>query len=68
MKLLRYGTHGKEKPGMLDDAGVIRDLTGIIDEVAGEALFPKKIEYLSAIDHSSLPVVSEEQRFGPCVE
>ena len=68
MKLLRYGTHGKEKPGMLDDAGVIRDLTGIVDEVAGEALLPKKIEYLSAIDHSSLPVVGEEQRFGPCVE
>ncbi len=68
MKLLRYGTHGKEKPGMLDDAGVIRDLTGIVDDIMGEALLPKKIEYLSAIDHSSLPVVGEEQRVGPCVE
>ena len=68
MKLLRYGTHGKEKPGMLDDAGVIRDLTGIVDDIAGEALLPQKIEYLSAIDHSSLPAVSEEQRFGPCIE
>ena len=68
MKLLRYGTHGKEKPGMLDDAGVIRDLTGIVDDIMGEALLPKKIEYLSAMDHSSLPVVGEEQRFGPCVE
>ncbi len=68
MKLLRYGTNGKEKPGMLDEAGVIRDLTGIVDDIAGESLLPQKIEYLSAIDHSSLPVVGEEQRFGPCVE
>ena len=68
MKLLRYGTHGKEKPGMLDDSGVIRDLTGIVDDIMGDALLPKKIEYLSAMDHSSLPVVGEEQRFGPCVE
>ena len=68
MKLLRYGTHGKEKPGMLDDAGVIRDLTGIVDDIAGEALLPKKTEFLRGMDHSSLPVVEEEQRFGPCVE
>ena len=68
MKLLRYGTHGKEKPGMLDDAGVIRDLTGIVDDIAGELLLPKKIEFLRGMDHSSLPVVGEEQRFGPCVE
>ena len=68
MKLLRHGTHGKEKPGMLDDAGVIRDLTGIVDDIAGESLLPEKVEYLRGMDHSSLPVVVEDQRFGPCVE
>ncbi len=68
MKLLRYGTHGKEKPGMIDEAGVIRDLTGIVDDIVGEALLPKKTEFLRGIDLSSLPVVGEEQRFGPCVE
>ncbi len=38
MKLLRYGPAGEEKPGMLDSAGQIRSLSGVIDDVAGAAL------------------------------
>ena len=40
MKLLRYGKPGKEKPGLLDGAGRIRDLSGHIDDVAGVAISP----------------------------
>ena len=38
MKLLRYGPPGHEKPGMLDSSGDIRDLSGVIPDLAGEAL------------------------------
>ena len=38
MKLLRYGPKGQEKPGLLDTDGVLRDLSGEIDDVAGGAL------------------------------
>ena len=38
MKLLRFGPLGSEKPGILDENGDIRDLSGIIDDVSCEAL------------------------------
>jgi hypothetical protein len=37
MKLLRYGPVGREKPGMLDAQGNIRDLSDVIGDLAGEA-------------------------------
>ena len=52
MKLLRYETStsgtsgGQEKPGLLDEAGVLRDLSGIVDDIAGETLLPENIERL----------------------
>ena len=44
MKLLRYGLPGREKPGLLDAQGRIRDLSSIIDDVADNALLPDLIE------------------------
>ncbi|WP_225032840.1 fumarylacetoacetate hydrolase family protein [Paraburkholderia sp. XV] len=44
MKLLRYGAPGHEKPGMLDRNGAIRDLSGVIDDVAGSTLLPESLE------------------------
>jgi hypothetical protein len=41
MKLLRYGPKGKEKPGILDKAGKIRDLSKIIPDITGETIFPQ---------------------------
>ena len=35
MKLLRYGPPGAEKPGLLDDDGTIRDLSGVVRDIAG---------------------------------
>lgn len=67
MRLLRYGPSGQEKPGLLDDAGTIRDLSGTIDDVAGEVLLPEGLDRLRAIDPASLPAVDGEPRLGPCV-
>ena len=67
MKLLRYGAPGEEQPGALDGAGEIRDLSGIISDVAGESLLPDAIEKLRDIDLATLPKVSGQTRIGPCV-
>jgi 2-keto-4-pentenoate hydratase/2-oxohepta-3-ene-1,7-dioic acid hydratase in catechol pathway len=67
MKLLRYGPGGSEKPGLLDESGTLRDLSGVISDVAGEALSNASLEKLRAIDPTSLPVVPGDPRIGPCV-
>lgn len=67
MKLLRYGAPGEEKPGALDGAGEIRDLSGIISDVAGESLLPDAIKKLRDIDLATLRKVSGQTRIGPCV-
>lgn len=67
MKLLRYGPAGQEKPGLLDAEGRIRDLSGAVPDIAGDALTPAGIAKLKGIDPSSLPVVSGNPRLGPCV-
>jgi 2-keto-4-pentenoate hydratase/2-oxohepta-3-ene-1,7-dioic acid hydratase in catechol pathway len=67
MKLLRYGQPGKEKPGLLDKSGEIRDLSEVITDVAGEALSPESLKRIGAIDSSSLPLVAGTHRIGPCV-
>jgi ureidoglycolate lyase len=67
MKLLRYGAPGAEKPGLLDVQGVIRDLSGIIPDLAGEALSREGIARLAALDPESLPTVPATTRLGPPV-
>jgi 2,4-diketo-3-deoxy-L-fuconate hydrolase len=67
VKLLRYGAPGEEKPGALDGAGEIRDLSGVISDVAGKSLLPDAIEQLRDIDLATLPKVSRQTRIGPCV-
>ena len=67
MKLLRYGPAGQEKPGLLDKAGEIRDLSGVIDDIAGDVLSDAGLKKLAAIDPGSLPKVSGQPRIGPCV-
>jgi 2-keto-4-pentenoate hydratase/2-oxohepta-3-ene-1,7-dioic acid hydratase in catechol pathway len=58
---------GNEKPGMLDDEGVLRDLSGIVDDIAGETLLPENIERLRNTDPTSLPEVEGNPRLGQCV-
>ena len=67
MKLLRYGSPGSEKPGMLDADGKIRSLDGVIDDLAGDALSDASIKKLSALDPTTLPEVDASTRIGPCV-
>ena len=58
MKLLRFGSPGKEKPGLLDDSGTIRDLSGLVGDISEETLLPENLEKLRNTDTSSLPAVS----------
>jgi 2-keto-4-pentenoate hydratase/2-oxohepta-3-ene-1,7-dioic acid hydratase in catechol pathway len=67
MKLLRYGEPGRERPGLLDSTGAIRDLAGVIDDVGGNALLPDSLERLRRIDPASLQRVEGTPRLGPCV-
>ena len=65
MKLLRYGPEGAEKPGMLDAAGRIRDLSAHVSDIAGPLL--ADLSPLRALDSESLPLVEGTPRIGPCV-
>jgi 2-keto-4-pentenoate hydratase/2-oxohepta-3-ene-1,7-dioic acid hydratase in catechol pathway len=67
MKLLRFGNPGQEKPGALDSEGHIRDLSGVIVDIAGGALLAASLERLRQIDLRSLPLVDGSPRLGPCV-
>jgi len=67
MKLLRYGQSGKEKPGVLDADGRIRDLSEIVPDLAGESLQPESIRRLRNTDIKSLPEIEGKPRIGPCV-
>jgi 2-keto-4-pentenoate hydratase/2-oxohepta-3-ene-1,7-dioic acid hydratase in catechol pathway len=67
MKLVRYGAVGAEKPGMLDNAGLLRDLSAHVADINGDMLGDAALEKLRAIDPNSLPIVEGEQRIGACV-
>ena len=67
MKLLRVGPNGAEKPALLDPTGTIRDLSGQIDDIAGEALSDAGLAKLRALDPATLPAISGDLRTGPCV-
>jgi 2-keto-4-pentenoate hydratase/2-oxohepta-3-ene-1,7-dioic acid hydratase in catechol pathway len=67
MKLLRYGPSGQEKPGLLDRDGKIRDLSGTVRDIDGEALSPSSLDRLRRLDPASLPLVAGSPRLGPCV-
>jgi 2-keto-4-pentenoate hydratase/2-oxohepta-3-ene-1,7-dioic acid hydratase in catechol pathway len=67
MKLLRYGPVGQEKPGLLDRDGKIRDLSGVVRDIDGEALAPASLDRLRRLDTATLPLVSGSPRLGPCV-
>lgn len=66
MKLLRYGPPGRERPGVLDTGGRVRDLGDHVHDIAGAVLTPEGLERLRHIDLASLPLV-KPQRLGPCI-
>ncbi|MCA3379255.1 MAG: fumarylacetoacetate hydrolase family protein [Roseomonas sp.] len=67
MKLLRYGPEGQEKPGILDAAGAIRDLSGVVPDITGDVLSPAALAKIAAVDVNSLPKVAGNPRLGPPV-
>jgi len=67
MKLLRFGPPGQERPGLLDAQGRLRDLSGHVADIAGDALLPASLARLAALDPAALPIVSGEPRIGACV-
>jgi 2-keto-4-pentenoate hydratase/2-oxohepta-3-ene-1,7-dioic acid hydratase in catechol pathway len=67
MKLLRYGPVGQEKPGLLDAAGTIRDLSTTIPDIGGSSLSPAGLDKLKSLDPQALKAVPGNPRIGPCV-
>src|SRR5262249_34929009 len=68
MKLLRFGPPGREKPGILDADGRIRDLSKVVPDLAGDALSPKGLAAMKkAAAGGRLPVVKGNRRSGACV-
>lgn len=67
MKLLRWGPAGAERPGMLDAAGVARDLSGLVPDIGGAVLSDAGLAMLRGLDAAALPRVPEGARLGPCV-
>lgn len=67
MKLLRHGPQGQERPGILDAQGRIRDLSGIVPDIAGDVLLPDSLQKLAKQDVDQLPIVPGAPRIGPCV-
>lgn len=67
MKLLRYGSAGRERPGLLDADGRIHDLSGHLNDVGPDALAPARLAALATIDPRTLPLVEGRPRLGPPV-
>ncbi len=64
MKLVRYGRPGREKPGLIDAEGKLRDLSGIIDDIGPAQLSDKALAKLARINPARLPAVRGKPRFG----
>ena len=64
MKLVRFGAAGKEKPGIVDAQGAIRDLSAHVKDISGETLAPASIDKLRKIDPASLPLAPAGARLG----
>lgn len=67
MKLFRFGDAGAEKPAILDKNGIGRDLSSVVDDIAGDVLTIDGLQKLAAIDPAQLPKVPESARIGPCI-
>ena len=67
MKLLRYGESGAEKPGLVDVANRIRDLSAVVDDIDGASLSPDSLARLRALEPESLPLVDGSPRLGSCI-
>ncbi len=67
MKLVRYGPKGREKPGIIDADGRIRDLARIVPDLAGETLTPAGLARIRKASLKKLKLVPGRPRLGPCI-
>ena len=67
MKLVRFGEAGREKPGLVDARGQVRDLSGLVPDITGATLSAEALNRIRQADPSSLPVAPSGQRLGACV-
>jgi 2-keto-4-pentenoate hydratase/2-oxohepta-3-ene-1,7-dioic acid hydratase in catechol pathway len=64
MKLVRYGRPGKEKPGLFDEDGRLRDLSGIVADIDGAMLSDRALRKIAKVDYKTLPLVRGNPRLG----
>ena len=67
MKLLRFGNPGEEKPGILDPDDRTRDLSSVVDDIAGNTLLPETLDKIATLDVDELPMIQGDVRLGACV-
>jgi 2-keto-4-pentenoate hydratase/2-oxohepta-3-ene-1,7-dioic acid hydratase in catechol pathway len=67
MKLVRYGPPGREKPGLIDADGALRDLSRKVKDIDGVSLAPSALAALKKVDTRRLSLVKGKPRLGPCV-
>jgi 2-keto-4-pentenoate hydratase/2-oxohepta-3-ene-1,7-dioic acid hydratase in catechol pathway len=67
MKLVRFGAAGREKPGIIDSDGRIRDLSKLVTDIDGDSLSPRSLAKLRKAAVEKLPLVKGKPRLGPCV-
>lgn len=67
MKFLRVGPAGQEKPGAIDNDGVIRDLSSLVPDIDRRILGSNSLAKLKSADLSKLPILSDSERIGSCV-
>ncbi|MBF9197634.1 fumarylacetoacetate hydrolase family protein [Microvirga terrestris] len=67
MKLVRFGEAGRERPGLVDAQGRVRDLSGLVPDITGTTLSSDALSRIRQTDPSSLPVAPAGQRLGACV-
>jgi 2-keto-4-pentenoate hydratase/2-oxohepta-3-ene-1,7-dioic acid hydratase in catechol pathway len=64
MRLVRYGRPGKEKPGLFDEEGRLRDLSGVIADIDASVLSDRALRKIAKIDYKTLPLVRGNPRLG----
>jgi 2-keto-4-pentenoate hydratase/2-oxohepta-3-ene-1,7-dioic acid hydratase in catechol pathway len=62
---MRYGAKGAEKPAIVDQAGQVRDLSGIVPDITADVLCVASLNRLAEIDLDRLPVVANPGRIAP---
>lgn len=67
MKLVRYGELGKERPGLVDDSGQIRDLSAAVPDITSETIAPASLDLLRKLEPETLPLVDATVRIGACI-